>query len=123
MLRRFRTLMNPLSRTAILTVAWSRRQDVMRWGRSLWTELHNPDGISPARLATVGRVLLAVTSDTEASGAKELRQVRLDGDTVVLDVDPRWNRVGRLSDRLLKVKGVKQVMTETGQRLHTVSGS
>ena len=49
--------------------------------------------------------------------------VRLDGDTVVLDVDPRWNRVGRLSDRLLKVKGVKQVMTETGQRMHTVSGS
>lgn len=116
MLRRFRTVLNPLSRTAVFTLAWNRRRDILRWGRSLWTELQNPDGISPARLTTVARVLLAVTSDSEVSAAKELRQVRLDGDTVVLDVDPNWNRIGRLSDRLLEVKGVKQVMTEHGQR-------
>ncbi len=116
MLRRFRTVLNPLSRTAIFTMAWNRRRDILRWGRSLWTELQNPDGISPSRLATIGRVLLAVTSDAEVSRAKELRQVRLDGDTVVLDVEPGWSRIGSLSDRLLEVKGVKQVMTEHGQR-------
>ncbi|MBA3398610.1 MAG: hypothetical protein H0U01_01475, partial [Acidimicrobiia bacterium] len=46
------------------------------------------------------------------SSAKELKQVRIEGDTVVLRVDPNWSRVPHLSQRLLQIKGINQVMTE-----------
>ena len=106
-------LLNPSTRAAVVTMLWGRRHDIVRWGRALWLELRNPAGISPARLATIGKVLAAITSDKEVSEAPELRQVRLEGATVVLDVEPGWSRVGRLSDRLLSIKGVDQVMTQS----------
>ncbi len=110
--RRFTTLLNPLSRTALFTLAWNRRHDIFRWGRSLAAELQRPESISPQRLYTVTKVLAAVTSDEGLSGAKELKQVRIEGDTVVLRVDPNWSRVHHLSQRLLQIKGINQVLTE-----------
>lgn len=106
-------LINPVSRVALVTLAWNRRHEILRWGRSLWNELQRPDKTSPKRLATITRVLVSITTDEELSGAKELREVRLVDDTIVLRVDPEWERVNRLSQRLLAIKGVDQVMTES----------
>lgn len=103
-----------MGRTAIVKLLWAHRHDMSRWGRSLWSEVRNPDGVSPARLATIGRVLVAITSDEKVSSAGELRQVRLVDDTIVLDVAPGWERARSVSDRLLQIKGVRQVMIETG---------
>lgn len=103
----------PRGRAAVVKLLWSHRHHIGRWGRSLWSELRNPEGISPARLATVGKVLVAITSDRKVSRARELRDVRLEGSTVVLRVASGWTRVGQLSDQLLAIEGVDQVMTET----------
>jgi hypothetical protein len=107
-----RRSLSPFTRTALLAFAWKHRHSIFRWGRSLWIELSSPMTIAPKRLATIARVLVAVTADSTIANSRHLRQVRLDGDTVILDVDPDWSRTNQLVDRLLDVKGVRQVTTE-----------
>jgi hypothetical protein len=116
MVRPFRRVLTPFTRTAVLAFAWRHRHSILRWGRTLWAELRSPAPIAPARLATIGRVLWAVTSNGEIANSSRLRQVRLEGDTVVLDVEPRWNRTNELIEQLLDVKGVRQVTTERALR-------
>jgi hypothetical protein len=89
----------------------------MRWGRSLWTELRRPGRIDPRRLQQIGRVLWAITRDETLSGASELREVRLEGDVLVVDASPGWKRTARLVDALDEIPGITAINDARGHRL------
>jgi hypothetical protein len=117
MFRMARRLANPFTRTAILAFAWTHRHAIMRWGRSLWTELKRPGRIEPRRLQQIGRVLWTITRDDTLSDARELREVRLEGDVLIVDTAPGWKRTSRLVDALDKVPGITAINDARGQRL------
>ena len=117
MFRRLTMLFNPFTRTAVLAFAWSHRRTIMRWGRSLYTELRRPGRIEPKRLQTIGKVLWEITNNEELAGARQLREVRLDGDRVVVDASPGWKRTARLVDLLQGIDGVSGVVDTGGRPL------
>jgi len=104
------SLLNPMSRVALASVAWQHRHEILRWGRSLHEQLIGPRDLSPARALQIGRVLLAVATDDELRNAPQLRQVSLRGDVVDLDVDERWRGLPRLIERVKRVDGVRSVV-------------
>ena len=93
----------------MLAFAWNHRNEVLRWGRSLWTELTAPGPVSPARLRTLVRVLWAGAQDPELRDAKQLRAVRIVGDDVELETDPGWAPAGGAIGRLEQAAGVNRV--------------
>jgi hypothetical protein len=115
-----RLLRNPVTRTAMLTWMWNNRHDIRRWGRSLIAELTGAPRLSPTRARTLGKVLWAITSDRDLSKAKELRGVRLDGDVLDLDVDPRWKGTARLVSKLREIDGVRDVRIRGERAVPTV---
>lgn len=117
MFRMARRLTSPFTRSALLVFAWQHRRAIERWGRSLWTELRRPGRIEPRRLQQIGRVLWAITRDDSLAEAKQLREVRLDGDVLVVDVAEGWNRTGRLVDALGEVPGIVAVNDTRGRPL------
>ncbi len=117
MVRRVVSLFNPFTRTALLAFAWSHRRTIMRWGRSLYAELRRPGRIDPRRLQTIGRVLWAITRDDQLADARQLRDVRLRGDELVVDVAPRWSGTARLVDTLTDIPGVSEVVDQHGKPL------
>lgn len=117
MFRLLRTAANPFNRTALLLFAWAHRRTIMRWGRSFWTELRSPGRIDRRRLALIGRVLWAITRDEQLASARQLRHVRLDGDTVVVDTTPKWRGTARLVDELVTIPGVAGVVDTRGRSL------
>ncbi|HUF96479.1 MAG TPA: hypothetical protein VMM60_00020 [Ilumatobacter sp.] len=108
---------NPFTRTALLAFAWTHRHAILRWGRSLSTELRRPGRIEPRRLQQIGRVLWAITRDDSLSGAKQLREVRLDGDVLVIDAQPGWKREARLVDALSGIPGIAGITDPAGRSL------
>ena len=108
---------NPLNRAAIAGFIWSHRRSIMRWGRSFWHEVKAPSRIDPSRLALMWRVLWSITRDDRLAKAKQLRSVRLDGDTVVVDAASRWKDRSRLVDRLERVEGVSRVVDAQGLQM------
>ncbi len=120
MLRRLTTLFNPFTRTAVVAFAWTHRRTIMRWGRSLWVELRRPGRIEPRRLRQIATVLWAITSDDDLAHAKELREVRLVGDELVVDTTPGWRRTARLVDALDDIPGIARIVDRHG---HVLSGS
>lgn len=117
MLRSIRTLVNPFTRTALLAFAWSQRRTILRWGRSFWTELSQPGRIDPGRLMLIGRVLWAITSDERLAHASQLRHVRLEGSTLVVETTRGWNGTARLVDELSGVKGISAITDADGTPL------
>jgi hypothetical protein len=117
MFRMLRKVANPFNRTALLLFAWSHRRTIMRWGRSFWTELRSAGPIDRRRLTVIGRVLWAITRDEELAKARQLRQVRLDGDTVVVDAPRSWSGTARLVDELSAIPGIVDVVDERGRPL------
>lgn len=117
MFRRLGLLFNPFTRTAVLAFAWSHRRTVTRWGRSLWSELRRPGRIEPERVQQIARVLWAITSDESLSKSKQLREVRLDGDVLVVDATPGWKHTGRLVDALADIPGVTRIVDREGSVL------
>ena len=93
----------------MLAFAWNHRNEVLRWGRSLWAELTAPGPISPARLRTLLRVLWAGSRDPELRDAKQLRAVRIVGGDVELETDPGWAPAGGAIGRLEHASGVNRV--------------
>jgi hypothetical protein len=104
-----RRVLRPFTRTAILLWAWKRRHEILRWGRSIWTELRSPEPISPSRLKTLGTILWKVSQDSQLTNAAELRSVTLVGDVVEVDVDPSWRHTPRLVSELQAIPGVAEV--------------
>jgi len=108
---------NPFSRMALLTLAFAHRHAILRWGRSLYTELRRPGPIAPRRLQQIGRVLWAITRDDLLSGARQLREVRLEGDVLVVDATPGWKRQARLIDVLSDIPGITDITDPQGRHL------
>ena len=108
---------NPLNRATMAGFIWSHRRSIMRWGRSFWHEVKSPSRIDPGRLALMWRVLWTITRDDQLGKAKQLRSVRLDGDTVIVDAASRWKGRSRLVDRLQRVEGVSRVVDVQGDHL------
>lgn len=120
-MRKLLRFANPINRTAVVVFAWAHRHEIKRWGRSIWTELTRGATIEPKRLATLAKVLWAITSDGELSKSPKLRRVRLDGDTVVVDMDRRWKHAERLVERLEEIEGVAAVRREDGPPIDATS--
>ena len=120
MFRLLRRFANPFTRTAVLAFAWTHRHEILRWGRSLYTELTRPGRIAPSRLSTIAQVLWTVTSDDSFSKAKELRIVRLEGDTLVLDTNRGWVGTPVLVTKLRDIGDVHRVVDARGIELKPV---
>jgi hypothetical protein len=103
------SLLNPLSRMALVTFAWNHRHEISRWGRTLHEQLVGRTDVSPARAVRTGKVLFAIASDDRLRNAKQLRKVTMVADTVDLSVDETWSQLPRLLDRVGGVKGVVTV--------------
>lgn len=108
---------NPFTRSAVVLFAWTHRRKILRWGRSLWTELRRPGRIEPKRLQQIARVLWAVTRDETLADAKQLREVRLEGDVLVVDVAPGWKRTAHLVDVLDDIPGITAINDAKGRPL------
>ncbi|MFW2333999.1 hypothetical protein [Ilumatobacter sp.] len=117
MLRRATTFFNPFTRTAVIAFVWAHRRTILRWGRSLSSELRRPGRIEPKRLQLIARVLWAITSNDELAKARQLREVRLDGNVLVLDTAPGWNRMARLVDELDDIPGIVRIVDQHGDVL------
>lgn len=117
MIRALRTLTNPFTRTAILAYVWAHRRTILRWGRSFWQELNRPGRIDPSRLMLIGRILWVITREEQLAKARQLRQVRLDGTTLVVDTAPGWRGTARLVDELDDVPGISRIVDGHGNVL------
>lgn len=117
MFRRLTMLFNPFTRTAVIAFAWAHRRTIMRWGRSLYAELRRPGPIAPRRLQTIAKVLWEITNVEQLASARQLREVRLDGDVVVVDAAKSWSGTHRLVDVLDGIDGVSAVVDVSGQPL------
>ncbi|MFZ1489448.1 MAG: hypothetical protein WAS51_05860 [Ilumatobacteraceae bacterium] len=111
-----RKVARPFTRTALIAFTWSHRHEVLRWGRSFWLELRRGP-LDLNRLYRLGRVLWHISADETLAGAKQLRIVRIDGDSVVLDTEPGWRGTPRLVMRLHEVGGVNRIVDSVGREL------
>jgi hypothetical protein len=123
MLRRASTFFNPFTRTAVVAFAWTHRHTILRWGRSLYGELRRPGRIEPRRLQLIARVLWVITSNDELAKARQLREVRLDGNVLVLDTTPGWKRTARLVDELDDIPGIVRIVDQHGNVLAGTIGA
>ena len=106
-----RSLLNPVSRMALMTFAWNHRHEVLRWGRTLYDQLVvGRSDVSPANAVRTGKVLFAIASDAKLRNAKELRKVTMVDGVVDLRVDESWTRLPQLIQHVRSVKGVEQVL-------------
>jgi hypothetical protein len=112
-----RRLANPFTRTALVAFAWSHRRTIRRWGRSFWNELRSPERIEPSRLLLIGKVLWAITSDDRLAHSRQLRHVRLDGSTLVVDATHGWKGSARLVDELASIEGITAITDTRGRPL------
>lgn len=117
MIRRLTALANPFTRTAALALAWTHRRTMLRWGRSLYAELRRPGRIDPKRLRTIVRVLWTITGDDDLASARQLREIRLDGNELVVDTVPGWKRTARLVDELGDIPGIARIVDQDGNVL------
>ncbi len=113
-LRRFA---NPFTRTALIAFAWSHRRTIRRWGHSFWNELRSPRRIDPSRLMLMGKVLWAITSDDRLAQSRQLKHVRLDGSTLVVDATRGWKGSARLVDELSGIEGLTAITDSRGRPL------
>jgi hypothetical protein len=104
-----RSLLNPVSRMALMTFAWNHRHEILRWGRSLYDQVIGRSDVSPAKAVRTGRLLVAIASDPELRNARELRKVTMVDDVVDLTVDESWPLLPRLISAVGAVRGVEHV--------------
>lgn len=116
-----RSLLNPISRVALMTFAWSHRHEILRWGRTLYDQLVARSDVSPVQAVRTGLLLFSIASDDELRNAKQLRKVTMSGGHVDVDVDERWSQLPRLIDRICAVKGVRR-LTVNGAEVAVASG-
>jgi hypothetical protein len=103
------SLLNPVSRAALMAFVWKHRHEVLRWGRSLYVQFVADRDVNPARAARTGKLLFTIASHPELRDARELRKVSLQGDVVDLDVDRRWRLLPDLIRRVEGIKGINEV--------------
>ena len=101
----------------MIAFAWSHRHTILRWGGSFWHELRSPSRIDPSRLALMSKVLWAITSDERLAKSHQLKHVRLDGSTLVVDAAHGWTGSARLVDELGGIAGITAITDARGRRL------
>lgn len=101
----------------MIAFAWSHRRTIRRWGRSFWNELRAPHRIDPSRLMLMGKVLWAITSDDMLAQSGQLKHVRLDDSTLVVDATHGWNQSARLVDKLGSIEGITAITDANGRPL------
>jgi hypothetical protein len=117
MFRTVRLMANPFTRTAVLAFAWTHRRTILRWGRSLWSELKRPGFIDPSRLSLIARVLWTITRENDLAKAKQLRHVEIRGTTLIVDTAPGWKGTARLVDALDDIPGISAIADSNGRVL------
>ncbi len=114
-----RGALNPLGRAAMITWGWNYRHEILRWVRTLASELTG-GSIDRSRTVLTGRVLASIAGEERLRNAPQLKQVRLDGDVVDLQVESGWTELPRVIDRVRRVKGVNGV-TVNGTEVATAT--
>ena len=114
-----RFVLNPFTRTAVMTYLWAHRHEVLRWGRSLWEHLARRD-LDPATTVRTAKVLYAVAGDERFRNAKQLRRVTMDDGVVDLQAAQRWPLLPALVDRVRTVDGVREVTVNGAPFVSTV---
>ena len=104
---------------ALITWGWNYRHEIMRWGRTLLSELTG-GSIDPSRTVRTGRVLASIAGEERLRNAPQLKQVRLDGDVVDLEVESGWTELPRVIDRVRRIKGITGV-TVNGTEVATAT--
>jgi len=117
MFRALGRVANPFTRTALIAFAWSHRRTIRRWGQSFWNELRSPQRIDPSRLVLIGKVLWAITSDDRLAQSRQLKHVRLDGSTLVVEATNGWKGSTRLVDELGDIEGITAITDTKGRPL------
>src|SRR4051794_27490442 len=74
-----KTLLNPITRTALAAFAWRHRHEILRWGRTLYDQVIGRSETSPARAVRTGQVLYAIAADHRLRDAKQLKKVTMVG--------------------------------------------
>jgi hypothetical protein len=114
-----RGVLNPLGRAALITWGWNYRHEILRWIRTLVSELTGRS-IDLNRTVRTGRVLASIAGEERLRNAPQLKQVRLVDDVVDLEVESGWTELPRVIDRVRRVKGVNGV-TVNGTEIATAT--
>jgi hypothetical protein len=99
----------PLTRTALLLMAWSNRHTLSLWFRSIRREVSA--GFDLGRLQTLLRGLWAVTSDRRTTNAEALQMITVRSDGFGIEARDGW--IGRAT--------VETILAPIGPRPTTVS--
>jgi hypothetical protein len=91
LLRTGRMAMFPLTRTALLVLAWANRHTVALWFRSIRREVSG--GVDAGRLRILLRGLWAVSSDHRTANAAPLHKITVRDDGFGIEAKEGW--IGR----------------------------
>jgi hypothetical protein len=94
--RTTRPITRPISRSALVLLAWSQRYTLALWFRSLRDEAMyqlSRRRLDPRRWKRVLSSLWRISSDPRMANTPELRRITLEGmgDTVTLDATETWH--------------------------------
>ena len=94
--RTTRPITRPISRSALVLLAWSQRYTLALWFRSLRDEVMyqlSRRRFDPRRWKRVMSSLWRISSDPRLANTPELRRITLEGtgDTVTLDATETWH--------------------------------
>ena len=92
--RTTRPVVRPISRAAIVLLAWSQRYTLALWLRSIRDETMHQASRRRTDVRRWKRLMTAlwrISSDPRLANTPELRRIALDGDTVTLDASETWH--------------------------------
>jgi len=94
--RTARPVTRPISRSALVLLAWSQRHTLALWFRSIRDEVMRQTSrreFDPRRWKRVLSSLWRISSDPRLANTPELRRITLEGngDTVTLDATETWH--------------------------------
>jgi hypothetical protein len=101
--RTTRPITRPVSRSAVLLLAWSQRYTVALWFRSARDELMHQVSrrrFDPGRWKRLVSSLWRISSDPRLANTPELRRIALDGESVTLDAEETWHGRFLLDSRM-----------------------
>src|SRR5262245_19254934 len=89
-----RPVLRPVSRMAVLLLAWSQRYTIALWARSIRDEFMHQQArraVDAKRWKRLVSSLWRISSDPRLANTPELRRIALDGDRVTLDAAETWH--------------------------------
>lgn len=92
--RTARPITRPISRSAILLLAWSQRFTLALWFRTVRDEFMyqlSRRRFDARRWKRLMSSLWRISSDPRLANTPELRRIALDGDSVTLDAEETWH--------------------------------